>query len=245
MTVPPALIKTKAGRELAAVAGKDGLLYGIDRKGVVAGAKASDEPMKIRYTTPVTTRLNVETPLKMEAETRFCPGTQGGTEWNGPAYHAGLNLVMVNAVDWCSSVKLADAATVTGRIGAPWAGSGDPAHAFGAMDPKEKWGGWLTAVDADSGKVRWKYQSPTPMLAGVTATAGGLVFTGDLNGDVLAFEAKNGNVLWRQAAGGAIGGGVVTYRADGRQHLTVAAGMSPVNWPLPKVTSRVVVYALP
>jgi alcohol dehydrogenase (cytochrome c) len=156
-----------------------------------------------------------------------------------------LNLLFVNAVDWCASVKLADAAKITGKRGAPWAGSGDPAHAFGRLDPKEMWGGWLTAVDADSGRVRWKYKSPTPMLAAVTPTAGGLVFTGDLNGDVLAFDASNGSVLWRDGGGAALGGGVISYQANGHQSVAVAAGLSPVNWPLPKTTARVTVYRLP
>ena len=38
--------------------------------------------------------------------------------------------------------------------------------------------GWLTALDASTGKVRWRYASGTPMLAAVTATAGDVLFTG-------------------------------------------------------------------
>jgi alcohol dehydrogenase (cytochrome c) len=245
MTAPTALIQTSGGRRIAAAAGKDGLLYGIDRSKVKAGAKPSQSPLKILYSTPVTTRENVDTPLNTAAETHFCPGTQGGTEWNGPAFHPQLNLIIVNSVDWCASVKLADAATVTGTRGRPWAGSGDPQHLFGRNDPKEMWGGWVTAIDADTGAIRWKYKSPTPMLAAVTPTAGGVVFTGDLNGDVLAFDAKNGSVLWRNSTGAALAGGVITYQAEGRQRVAVAAGMSAANWPLPKVNALVVVYGLP
>jgi len=245
MTSPPALIRTSGGREIAAAAGKDGLLYGIDRSGVASGGKSSDRQLKILYATPVTTRTNVKTPLNEKTETRFCPGTQGGTEWNGPAFDPPLNLLVVNSVDWCALVKIADAATVTGKRGSPWAGSGDPQHPFGSLDPKEMWGGWLTAVDADTGRIRWKYKSPTPMLAAVTPTAGGVVFTGDLNGDVLALDAANGSVLWRNATGAALAGGVISYQTDGRQRIAVAAGMSAFNWPLPKVTARVIVYGLP
>ena len=243
MTAPPALIRTSGGRLLAAAAGKDGILYGLDRSGVTVSS-ASQAPLKIVYATPVTTRSNVKTPLNAKTETHFCPGTQGGTEWNGPAFHPTLNLVLVNAVDWCTAVMLADAATLTGKRGSIWPGS-DPKHPFGNNDPKEKWGGWLTAVDADSGRVRWKYQSPTPLVAAVTPTAGGLVFTGDLNGDVLALDASAGSVLWRNATGAALGGGVISYQTNGHQRLAVAAGMSPANWPVTKTTARVVVYSLP
>lgn len=244
MTAPPALIRTMGGRQIAAAAGKDGVLYGIDRSGVSAGAKPPKSPLKILYSTPVTTRNNVKAPLNTATETRFCPGTQGGTEWNGPAYHPTLNLVLVNAVDWCTAVKIADAATITGKKGSIWPGS-DPAHPFGHNDAKEMWGGWLTAVDADTGKVRWKYKSPTPMLAAVTPTAGGLVFTGDLNGDVLALDAGKGSVLWRNSTNAALGGGVISYQAGGHQRIAVAAGMSANNWPLPKGTARVIIYSLP
>ena len=245
MTAPPALIRTRGGRLLAAAAGKDGLLYGIDRKDVTATGKETNAPLKIRYATPVTTRSNVKKPLNTIRETRFCPGTQGGTEWNGPGFSPPLNLLFVNAIDWCSAVILADAATVTGKIGAAWPGSGDPMHPFGRVDPQEKWGGWLTAVDADSGRVRWKYKSPTPMVAAVTPTAGGLLFTGDLNGDVLAFDGENGKILWRDATGAAVGGGVLTYQTGGHQRIAVAAGISSQIWPVKPATARVIVYSLP
>jgi alcohol dehydrogenase (cytochrome c) len=245
MTSPPVLIRTNGGRQLAAAAGKDGILYAMDRAGVAPGGTSSQAPLKIIYATPVTTRTNVKEPFNSKTETHFCPGTQGGTEWNGPAFHPPLNLLLVNAVDWCASVKIADAATITGKRGSIWPGSGDPQHPFGRTDPKEMWGGWLTAIDADTGRVRWKYKSPTPMLAAVTPTAGGIVFTGDLNGDVLALDARDGSVLWRNATGAALGGGVISYQTDGHQRIAVAAGMSPANWPLPKATGRVIVYSLP
>jgi PQQ-dependent dehydrogenase (methanol/ethanol family) len=245
MTAPPALIRTRAGRMLAAAAGKAGLLYGIDRSGVSPSGEHADVPLKIVFATPITTRSNVTKRLTTTRETRFCPGTQGGTEWNGPGFSPSLNLLFVNAIDWCTSVKVAEAAKAVGKVGDAWSGSGDPDHPFGRVDPKEKWGGWLTAVDADTGKVRWKYKSPTPMVAGVTPTAGGLVFTGDLNGDALALDAENGKVLWRDSTAGAIGGGVVSYQAGGHQRIAVAAGMSARIWPVEPTKARIVVYGLP
>jgi alcohol dehydrogenase (cytochrome c) len=72
-----------------------------------------------------------------------------------------------------------------------------------------------------------------------------VVFTGDLNGDVLALDASNGSVLWRNSTGAALGGGVISYQTGGRQRVAVAAGMSPANWPVPKIAGRVIVYGLP
>ncbi len=244
MTSPPALIRTSGGRQIAAASGKNGLLYGIDRSGVASEGKSTEAQLKIRYATPVTTRANIKTPLNTNTETHFCPGTQGGTEWNGPAFHPALNLLLVNSVDWCTAVKLADAATITGKRGSIWPGS-NLEHPFGHNDPKEMWGGWLTAIDADTGRVRWKYKSPTPLVAAVTPTAGGVVFTGDLNGDVLALDAATGKVLWRDATGAPLGGGVISYQTNGHQRVAVAAGMSPNNWPVAKTSARIIVYSLP
>src|SRR2546427_12181451 len=52
--------------------------------------------------------------------------------------------------------------------------------------------GWLTALDAARGTVRWRYRSPRPMVAGVTATAGGRGFTGELAGGFPPLEAPTG-----------------------------------------------------
>ncbi len=242
MTAAPALIRTRAGQLLAAAAGKDGLLYGIDRSNVTPSGQIGP-PLKIVYATPVTTRTNVQTPLNTATETRFCPGTSGGTSWNGPSFSPRLNLLFVNAVDWCTSVKVASR-TPSGKPGAVWSGSGDPEHAFGRFDPQEQWGGWLTAVDADDGRVRWKYKSPTPLVAAVTPTAAGLVFTGDLNGDILALDGESGSVLWRDSTGAAVGGGVISYRTGGHQRIAVAAGMNSPLWPVKQTTARVVIYGL-
>jgi alcohol dehydrogenase (cytochrome c) len=68
----------------------------------------------------------------------------------------------------------------------------------------------VTAVDADSGKVLWKYDADTSMVASVTPTEGGLVLTGDTKGNLLAFDAKTGQVLLKKNLGDPIGGGIIT-----------------------------------
>src|SRR2546428_7397400 len=83
--------------------------------------------------------------------------------------------------------------------------------------------GWLTAVDAASGTVRWRYRSPRPMVAGVTATAGGLVFTGELTGDFLALDAETGRELYRVYTGSGGLGGVVTDARNGEQYVPRAS----------------------
>jgi outer membrane protein assembly factor BamB len=85
--------------------------------------------------------------------------------------------------------------------------------------------GWVFAVDADTGVVRWRHQAAAPMVAGIAVTASGLVLTGSLDGDFIAFDAPTGRVLHRISTGQPIGGGVITYQAGGKQRVAIAAGM--------------------
>ena len=103
----------------------------------------------------------------------------------------------------------------------------------------------MTAFDAESGEVRWKIQTPKPMVAAITATAGGLVFTGDLDGHLLAYDAPTGKELWRHATGKAIGGGVISYDIGGKQYIAAATGLNAGTWMTKAGPARVVIYALP
>src|SRR6185437_5101967 len=84
--------------------------------------------------------------------------------------------------------------------------------------------GWVTSVDAETGQVGWKYHAEKPVVAGVTPTAGGVTFTGDLSGNLLVFDSKSGELVHKVQTGGALAGGVVTYEAAGKQYLAFASG---------------------
>ena len=192
------------------------------------------------FQVPTTTRDSVDVPLSRDHTTRFCPGLQGGSEWNGAAYHPPLNTLDVGAVDWCTTVQLVPASAPVPPQGASWFGA-----ATQRMDPPANAKGWLTAFDAEDGTVRWKFAAARPMLAGVTPTAGGLVFAADLGGTLYAFDAANGAALWQTATGQSMGGGIVSYLAGGKQRLGVAAGMKSPIWPGGSAASQILVYGLP
>jgi alcohol dehydrogenase (cytochrome c) len=92
--------------------------------------------------------------------------------------------------------------------------------------------------------VRWRHQARTPILAGITATAGGLVLTGDMDGRLILLDARSGRVVREIDTGAPIGAGVISYEAGGRQYIAVAGGSISPIWPLPKATSRVTVFRL-
>lgn len=93
--------------------------------------------------------------------------------------------------------------------------------------------------------MRWKLETPKPVIAGVTPTAGRLVFAADLAGNLFALDAVSGRQLWHDNVGQPVGGGIVTYRAGGRQLVAAAVGNGGGVWPIETTRSSIVVYGLP
>jgi alcohol dehydrogenase (cytochrome c) len=199
-----------ATRRLVGTAGKDGFLRVLDR-----------ETHDVVYATAVTTIEHRDVPVTT-TPTRACPGPLGGVEWSGPAYNPATGLLYVPAVDWCATFT---AHELTRYIPGKLYLGGDA-----DMDPPAKAQGWLTAVDAATGQVRWKYRSPRPMVASAITTAGGLLLTGELTGDFLALDARDGRELYRFNTGGPMGGGIVTYEVGGKQHIAAASGSPSAFW---------------
>ncbi len=222
----PALFTSKAGRAMVAVAGKSGYLWGVSRD--------LKTPL---FTTPITTIENADAPLTPEG-THFAPGTNGGVNWNGPAYSPQTNAIYVPSIDMAFTVKKSGE-NMEYAPGKPFWGAAD----FGKADDTMK--GYLTAVDADTGKMVWRYNADLPLVAAVTPTSGGLVFTGDQRGNLLAFDAKTGRVLLKTPTGNAVGGGVTVYSVNGREYVAVAAGLKSELWKSESGPAKVVVFALP
>lgn len=211
-------------RPLVATAGKDGVVRVLDR-----------DTHETIYEVPVTTMQN-EKAVPTPEGIRVCPGILGGVQWNGLAYSPRTDLLYAPSVDWCMT----------------FFGGGDPAewmgpHMGGRIDfgDSSEAKGWITAIDASTGTIRWRYDSGTPMLAPVVATAGGVLFTGDTAGDFLALDDASGEVLYRFHTGGALSGGIATYALEGRQYVAATSGGMTPFWQRPGGSSTVFVFALP
>jgi len=224
--VSPLLRARIAGkdRNVLITTGKDGLLHALDR-----------DTHERLYQAEVTTRKNVDVPLSSKG-TDVCPGILGGVEWNGPAYHPDTNLLYVPAVDWCHRFSLADNEDIRFVKGSLYIG--------GDATPIGSARGWLTAIDVTDGSVRWKYRGKHPMLAAVTTTGGGLVFTGEPSGDFLAFDASTGAERFRVDVGDGIFGGVATYTVANKQYVAVTSGGGSATFS-GGGTPTLVVFSLP
>jgi alcohol dehydrogenase (cytochrome c) len=202
----PTIYRDRNGRRRVAFAGKNGYLYIVDRK-----------THRLTSKTPVTT-IKKAASAPTPAGVHVCPGAVGGVEWNGAAFSPPNNALYVGSVDWCFTLMSGPV-----KYEAPlfFLGTGTTADYRTAREPKT---GWVVAADASNGTVRWRYHADSPVLAGVTATAGGVVFSGDSAGNLLIFDSRSGRLLKKENLGGSMGGGIITYQVGDRQFVATTAG---------------------
>ena len=193
-------------RNLMTVTGKDGILRVLDR-----------DTQEVLFDLPITTRTNVDVAPTVEGIHR-CPGLLGGVEWNGPAYNPLTKTLFASSVDWCGMFTITPQAPEFISAAHYYGGGVTP-------DPHDQARGWLQAIDATTGKVRWKKQWETPMSAALVATSGGLLITGSMDFDFVVMNAATGDILYKFNTGGSIGGGIVTYEVKGKQYIATTSGV--------------------
>jgi alcohol dehydrogenase (cytochrome c) len=228
-------VRDGQGNEVPAAAegGKEGQVFIVNRENGHLIRKS--EPFVMQSST-------MWTPPPMNGYVNVYPGAQGGNEWSPEAYSPQSRLFYVQGTNesWEYSGTPPEA-TVIGhlRLG----GVLQPITPQGAMELGEPGAnrfkshsedairptGTLSAIDVDSGRIKWQYRSDYPMLGGVTVTAGNLVFAGELDGNFDAFNAETGQKLWHFQLGAGVTAPPVTYRVNGRQYVAVAAGGNAAN----------------
>jgi PQQ-dependent dehydrogenase (methanol/ethanol family) len=205
---PPVLIdvKDKDGKTIPGVlhAGKTGHIYVHDRK----------DCSMIRFSEAMVPQENMWV-LPTKEGARMLPGANGGVEWSPIATDPGQGLAYAINLHQPMTYQVEESAYPNGKL---WLGG-----AFKVI-PGEAQAGNITAVDYNTGKIKWQVKTPEPMIGGILATAGGLVFTGEGNGKFAAYNSSNGEELWNFRAGAGVNAPPSTYMLDGRQYIVVGAG---------------------
>src|SRR5262249_23365803 len=102
-----------------------------------------------------------------------------------------------------------------------------------------------TALDMrNRGKIAWQVKLPQPQVGGTVATAGGLVFTGEANGRLGAYDAANGKLLWSFQTGANVRPPPMSYSVGARQYIAVATGAASQP-PGLRPGGAIVAFALP
>jgi alcohol dehydrogenase (cytochrome c) len=146
---------------------------------------------------------------------RMLPGANGGVEWSPMAVNPKLHLAYAANLHQPMTYHVEEAKYPGGKL---WLGG-----AFKVI-PSEQQSGRLVAVNMDTGKIAWKFDTAQPLIGGVLATGGNLVFNGEGNGLFRAFDARNGKKLWEYQAGAGVNAPPVSYAVGGKQYIAVAAG---------------------
>ena len=199
-------VKDKNGKTIPGVihAGKTGHIYVNDRK----------DCSLIRFSEAMVPQENMWT-LPTKEGARMLPGANGGVEWSPIATDPGQGLAYAINLHQPMTYHVDSSPYPNGKL---WLGG-----AFKVI-PSEKQGGNITAVNYNTGKIKWQVKTPQPMIGGILATAGGLVFTGEGNGKFAAYNSSNGKELWSFHAGAGVNAPPSTYMLGRKQYIVVGAG---------------------
>jgi alcohol dehydrogenase (cytochrome c) len=150
----------------------------------------------------------------------IAPDENGMTNFRSPSFDVKTGLFLVSAHP---SYSIYFAKAADGTYG--WAGADYDVWSKGVIE----------AIDYQTGKIRWTHElgTGTP-TAGILTTGSGLLFTGDLKGNVLVLETSTGKTLWHAGLGGRISTSPISYELGGRQYVLLSAGTVLFAWALPQ-----------
>ena len=190
-------------------------------KGVLHGGKTghvyvhnADDCSLIRFSEAMVPQENMWV-LPTKDGKRMLPGANGGVEWSPMTVDANLGLVYAINLHQPMTYHVESTPYPGGKL---WLGG-----AFKVIADEEQWGN-VTAVDYNTGQIRWKAKTQQPMIGGILATAGGLAFAGEGNGLFKAYDSATGNVLWQFQAGAGVNAPPSSYTVNGKQYIVVGAG---------------------
>jgi len=213
-------------RRLIVQANRNGFFYVIDRSsGKLLSATpygrvtwsntkdASGVPIERKEASPTLTGVPV------------CPGAIGATNWMSPTYDPQTKLFYVTAREQCDIFSTAPQPYEAGHA---FYGS-----AYFPNDDAQPFWGAVRALDPATSQIKWELKHLSPSWSGVLSTAGGLVFTGDAEGNFMALDAASGKILWHFQCGASVYASPMSYAIDGKQYVAVAAGATLFAFGLP------------
>jgi PQQ-dependent dehydrogenase (methanol/ethanol family) len=212
---PPVLFPTKSGLAVGE-ANKGGFWHQVDAR----TGKRLTKPVAFVYQHRVV-------PKPGGPPVVTWPAALGGSEWSPVPFSPQTGLVYVSGLNMPGLIQVPKK-PLKYKVGADYGGTFQISGPWTKKLPRAVTGtGTFTAIDVETGKIRWQNKEPVAMIGGATTTAGGLVFVG-ISGKGLfqALDAKTGQVLWQQALGGRIDDAASVYSIDGKQYVLISSGGS-------------------
>jgi quinohemoprotein ethanol dehydrogenase len=168
---------------------------------------------------PVVVAKTMFTPPTTDKMLIYSPGPQGGNNWEPSSYNQDTQMFYVCSAWQTVGVQSGNFPFVEGK------GFAGVAAISGISFAESK--GTLTAIDATSGKTVWQKSWPEPCYSGTVTTAGGLVFVGRNAGQLQAYDAKSGNLLWSFQTGAGANDTATVFQHKGKERIAfLSAGNS-------------------
>jgi glucose dehydrogenase len=162
------------------------------------------------------------------------PGILGGSNWSPVSLDESNQRVFIAGIHAPIKYTLHETPSKNGA----------PAIRYAASEPTQdpRWG-LISAIDLATGKIAWQNKTEQPLIGGVLATSGGVLFTGEGDGHFNAYNSQTGELLWQTKSEFGVNAPPITYAIDGVQYIAVASGGNSIFGY--KQGDAVLVYALP
>lgn len=175
-----------------------------------------------------------------------CPALPTATWWP-PAYDPERKITWVQAIDACFNQGITEHIdpTRTDLQGNPGMWGGGNFWTFDYAFPGAP--GLIIGVNTETGEKVSEIKTPAPTNSGLLSTAGGLLFGGNPDGDLIAYDADTMKEVWKFNVGTPIGAPPISYSVDGKQYIAVVVGGSKGGGPrlgMYEAASQVVVFGL-
>ena len=155
----------------------------------------------------------------------MCPSTSGMKSWRAMAYSPRTKAMYIPLTLNCELATFGPTERILGGGGA------GPVRRKNHMHPRSNGMlGEFVAMSVESGKILWRHRTATPSNTAALTTAGGVVFGGDWDRHVYAYDESTGEVLWQTRLITSAQGFPISYLAGGKQYVAVPAGVGGASW---------------
>ena len=160
--------------------------------------------------------INPETIPNPEQTRLICSTHYGSKSWPPSAFNPRTNRLYVSLNEGCIEAGPEGYELLTSGV-----------RLAAALNPDSNGNmGRIQALDLGQQQFAWRYRQPSPIISSLMATAGGVIFAGDLNRILRAFDEETGELLWETTLDDVPSCTIVTYAVDGIQYLAVAVGQT-------------------
>ena len=215
------------GRKSLFKMGKLGILWQLDRTTGEFIHATDIGYQNILSVDPATGQVRYRAGMipEMGVEIEMCPSTSGFKGWRAMAYSPQTSALYIPITLNCELATFGPIEQILGG------GGTGPVRRINTVHPASEGNlGELLVMDITNGEIMWRHRTPSPINTAALTTAGGLVFAGDWDRHMYAYDAATGDILWQTRLPTSAQGFPISYLANGRQYVAMPVGTGGASW---------------